>query len=167
MSIVPDLRGRGRGRVRKRRQANRKNSGALEKAPRQQLVTHGRGHSRACQNQTQPTGVWEGWRGPTLATRGESGWAAAVNTRHCPAGAHHVSSCSGACPVVLPSFACRGWDPLAVIDEALVREILETSIHPAARAARKSGPWCPCLSVLGTSPLPGSFSSQGIDQSIG
>lgn len=71
--------------MRKRRQANRKNSGALEKAPLrqllgprmhrdrppearlqppvQQLVTHGRGHSRACQNQIQPTGVWEGWRG--------------------------------------------------------------------------------------------------------
>lgn len=26
------------------------------------------------------------------------------------------------CSVVLPSFACRGWDPLAVMDEALVRD---------------------------------------------
>lgn len=130
--------------MRKKRQANRKNSGALEKAPLcqllgprmhrarppkarlqppvQQLVTHGRGHCWACQNQIQPTDVWEEWKGSNTCNRSKSGWAAIVKSQHCPTGAHHVGSCSGTCPVGLPSFACRGWDPLAVMDEAPVRD---------------------------------------------
>ena len=67
----------------------------------------------------------------------------------CPAGAHHMSSCSGTRPVVLPSFACRPWNPLTVIDEALVRATLGNSIHPRARASRKAGPWCPAYHSSG------------------
>lgn len=79
--------------------------------PVQQLVSHSRGHSWACQNQIQPRVCGKGGGGPTLETRGKSGWSAS-KTWHCPTGAHRVGTCPALiCLQRLGPSGYDGWSP--------------------------------------------------------
>ena len=157
----------GQGRGEKEKTADRKSSEALEKplsaavgAP--QSSPRARHKSRlGTPGQIQPAGE-QLWRVPDT---GKSGGTAGLNEPHCPAGAHRVRPCSALCPVVVTSFARRSWHPPAVTGEAPVRATFRDLCPPACQASRKPGPQRPsCHSpgpkcpVLGSGPLPGSFS---------
>ena len=157
----------GQGRGEKEKTADRKSSEALEKplsaavgAP--QSSPRARHKSRlGTPGQIQPADE-QLWRVPDTGT---SGGTAGLNEPHCPAGAHRVRPCSALCPVVVTSFARRSWHPPAVTGEAPVRATFRDLCPPACQASRKPGPQRPsCHSpgpkcpVLGSGPLPGSFS---------
>ena len=76
-----------------------------------------------------------------------------------------VRPCSAPCPLVLPPFACRSWHPPGGTSEAPVRATFRDLCPPACQASMKPGPQrssChspgPKCPVLGSGPLPGSFS---------